>query len=173
MTSASRALCLWTEIKSTVFHDIFGKHKHRRGPQDKNALKAAPDIEFLPVATKRQPSVNQAGDKTPLKISKDNISKDNINKDVGFVPFWEKYPKKVGKKAAWKAWQKLQWSDALGAKIMEGLAKSVESEQWVKDSGRYVPHAATWINGERWEDDMTPSKKKNTKDDNIGITIHS
>ena len=155
------------------FHPKWDDYQHIREDRRRESHIPAPDIEFPPVATKRQPSGNQKGDKTPLNINKDKITKENINKDVAFQAFWEKYPKKVGKKAAWKAWQKLNYTDQLGVQIMHGLTGACNSEQWTKDDGRYIPHPATWLNGERWEDDMKPAKPKNNKYDHVGTTTRA
>ena len=42
-------------------------------------------------------------------------------------------------------------------KIMEALRTQKESPQWKRDRGQYIPHPATWIHGERWEDEATPT----------------
>ena len=152
------------------FHPKWDDYQHIREDRRRDSHIPAPDIEFLPATTKRQPKDNQKGVKTPPNTSKDNISKDNINKDIAFAPFWEKYPKKVGKKAAWKSWQKLTWTPDLNTKIMRALAVAIASDQWTKDSGRYIPHATTWLNGERWEDEYKPPQVKNSKYDHVGTT---
>lgn len=28
------------------------------------------------------------------------------------------------------------------------------SDNWSKDNGKFIPHPATWINGNRWEDEV-------------------
>ncbi|WP_445764983.1 Pyocin large subunit-like protein [Pseudomonas sp. RIT-To-2] len=75
-----------------------------------------------------------------------------------FPKFWALYPRKVCKAAAEKAWKKLKVTDDLFALIAQGLAKQCVSPSWTKDSGQYIPHPATWLNGKRWEDEVqTPS----------------
>jgi hypothetical protein len=73
----------------------------------------------------------------------------------GFPEFWQAYPRKVAKAAALKAWGKLRPDAALQAAILRGLQAATRSEQWQRDAGAYVPHAATWLNGRRWEDELT------------------
>ncbi|RNF93802.1 hypothetical protein EFK07_03350 [Pseudomonas putida] len=34
------------------------------------------------------------------------------------------------------------------------LAAWSKSHDWTKDSGQFIPHAATWLNGKRWEDEL-------------------
>ncbi|WP_180191791.1 helix-turn-helix domain-containing protein [Pseudomonas syringae] len=77
----------------------------------------------------------------------------------GFDQFWKLYPRKVGKDKASKAWQKLQMTEALYDLIVSALAKHVATPGWTKDNGQFIPHAATWLNGKRWEDEVEPAGK--------------
>lgn len=72
-----------------------------------------------------------------------------------FEEFWSIYPRKEAKKDAFKAWKK--------AKTMPDLEKTKvlidqfkKSDRWTKDGGQFIPLPATWINGERWNDDLQP-----------------
>lgn len=97
-------------------------------------------------------------DKTKTKI-KSKRSKEELEKK--FIEFWDKYPKKVSKKNAKKAFMKLNPSDEQLEKIYKALAE--QSKQW-KDK-QFIPYPATWINGERWEDETdTTAKQNNTSD---------
>ena len=78
----------------------------------------------------------------------------------GFDQFWKLYPKKKGRKDAAKAWAKLNPDDVLLATMIASLAKHCVSADWTKEGGRYVPNPATWLNGERWEDALTPAGGK-------------
>ena len=70
-----------------------------------------------------------------------------------FAVFWEKYPKKAGKGAAEKAWKRLDPSAGLFERILEALGRAMRCEQWNRDSGRFIPNPATWLNQRRWEDE--------------------
>ena len=158
------------EGEEYLYHPKWESYQHIREDRRRESHIPAPEFTFSPLTTKRQPKVNQRGDKVPPNISKDKISKENIDtsaRDQAFASFWGMYPKKVSKKAAWKAWQKIEYTPELVVKIMTSLGLAIESEQWVKDKGRYIPHAATWINGEKWNDELTPAKPKNTKYDSF------
>jgi hypothetical protein len=52
-----------------------------------------------------------------------------------------------------KAFVKLKADDELFASIIAGLERAKESEQWIKDDGKFIPYAATWLNKRRWEDE--------------------
>lgn len=75
----------------------------------------------------------------------------------GFEAFWKLYPKKKGRKDALKAWNKLKPDPEMQAVMIVALGKHRASRDWLKDGGQYVPLAATWLNGERWEDELATS----------------
>lgn len=68
----------------------------------------------------------------------------------GFLEFWREYPRKEARKAAARAWAKIKPGEA--AKLMAGLRIWRRSEQWQREGGRFIPHPATFLNGERWRD---------------------
>lgn len=72
-----------------------------------------------------------------------------------FAEFWQHYPRKVGKDAAWKAWLKRKPSQELLQQMLAVLAWQVKQDDWTKDNGQFIPHPATWINQGRWEDEPT------------------
>ena len=67
-----------------------------------------------------------------------------------FNEFWEIYPHKVGKKKAMEVWNKLKPDDESIERIIDALKKQKETRQW--QDKLYVPHPATWLNQERWND---------------------
>lgn len=80
--------------------------------------------------------------------------KDKERIETDFARFWELYPRKKAKKKAWEAWSRLAPDAALVARIMESLGKHARSEDWARDGGKFIPHPATWLNGERWNDQV-------------------
>lgn len=72
-----------------------------------------------------------------------------------FNEFWAVYPKKVGKQAAFKAWQRVKPNAELHGKIMGAVMAATKTEQWQREKGRYIPNPATWLNQGRWDDEIT------------------
>lgn len=72
-----------------------------------------------------------------------------------FKTFWSSYPRKVAKAKAVKAWAKLSPSKELRQTIMAALEVHKKSPDWLKDGVRFIPHPASWINGRRWEDEVS------------------
>ena len=69
-----------------------------------------------------------------------------------FDLFWAQYPRKIGKQAAFRAYQKAKGIPDIGL-VLEALSRAKASEQWRRDNGRYIPHPATWLNQGRWMDE--------------------
>lgn len=68
--------------------------------------------------------------------------------------FWPAYPRKVGREAARKAFVRLKPDGSMLGVMLKSLAAQSASDQWRRDA-QFIPHAATWINGKRWQDDMS------------------
>jgi hypothetical protein len=66
--------------------------------------------------------------------------------------FWDAYPVKHAKKDARKAWAQLNPSPALVQTICDHLALRVKCRQWREG---FIPLPATFLRGERWEDELT------------------
>ena len=71
----------------------------------------------------------------------------------GFDEFWSAYPRKVGKGAAEKAYERIKSHYALLPSMLTALEAQKQSEQWTRDGGQFIPHPATWLNQRRWEDE--------------------
>ena len=41
--------------------------------------------------------------------------------------------------------------------ILNAVKAQRESPQWTRDGGQFIPHPATWLNQERWEDEVQSS----------------
>lgn len=75
------------------------------------------------------------------------------NYTEGFDVFWENYPRKVGKGAARKVWSKIKPSQVELSMMIMAIEEQKRTDSWKKDSGIYIPHPSTWLNGERWLDE--------------------
>jgi uncharacterized protein YdaU (DUF1376 family) len=74
------------------------------------------------------------------------------NQPCQFDMFWEAYPRKVGKKAARRAWDKAKDRPPI-EKVLEAIERHKNSEQWVRENGQFIPHPTTWLNQGRWSDE--------------------
>lgn len=86
-------------------------------------------------------------------IKKQNKELNELQKKQ-FDKFWQAYPRKVSKKEAQKSWKKINPSLELFEKILKALEMVKQTEQWKKDNGKFIPYPATWLNQERWTDEI-------------------
>lgn len=70
-----------------------------------------------------------------------------------FLAFWRTYPRHESKVTAFKAWQSIAPSLDLRTQIAEALVWQMQQPKWLERNGAFVPYAATWLNGRRWEDE--------------------
>ena len=74
-----------------------------------------------------------------------------------FNEFWKLYPRKVSKKMAEKAWNRL--SKLEQANALEALPNHIQYWKLKNTETEYIPHATTWINQGRWEDELDMTEK--------------
>jgi len=88
--------------------------------------------------------------------------------DLDFVEFWQAYPNKAKRKDAAKAWRQVAPHRPALPEILAALDDFKASSQWVKDDGAFIPHASSWLRGQRWTEvqpsssaSENPQKKEN------------
>lgn len=64
-----------------------------------------------------------------------------------FEDFWQAYPRKIGKGQARRAWR-----TAMAKVSVEVVMQALRTQRFDARE-RFVPHPATWLNGERWLDE--------------------
>ena len=80
-----------------------------------------------------------------------NHASHGVDVDAAWGEFWEAYPKHSGEAAARIAFVKAV-KIVSPERIMEALRSWKASEQWTKESGRFVPLPANWLDRHGWED---------------------
>jgi DNA replication protein DnaC len=76
-----------------------------------------------------------------------------------FEAFWRLYPRKVAKAAARKAWLRLVKDTKLADYVVLALRKQINAQEWLSKDVQFIPHATTWINQQRWEDEVVPANQ--------------
>lgn len=71
-----------------------------------------------------------------------------------FEAFWQAYPRKVGKDAAFRVWRRKRHELPPPEELAAILARQGRCGQWQRDGGQYIPHPATWLNQGRWQDEI-------------------
>jgi hypothetical protein len=83
-----------------------------------------------------------------------------VSSDI-FELFWSGYPRRIGKAKAREAFTRALRKTTLDI-MLTALEWQREQASWQdRDADgvlRYVPHPASWLNGERWDDEK-PTKR--------------
>ena len=99
--------------------------------------------------------------------TKDNLPKDNLPKEknllrnrncasASFDAFWSIWPNKKDRKRSRAVFEKINPDDELLKTILAAVAAQSATAGWIEDGGKFIPHPTTWLNGARWEDEVTP-----------------
>lgn len=106
---------------------------------------------------------NNDNNKITSRQQQDNTNKElkNNNKEEyirTFELFWKEYPNKSAKKKALESWLKIKPESELAEVIILAVERHKTIPSWKKDNGEYIPHATTWLNQERWNDEIESKK---------------
>lgn len=115
--------------------------KKPRHGQHQGSTRAAPE---------RPSSARRSGG---VDVDVDGYTKEEAKPDR-FAEFWDAYPRKIGRGQAEKAW-KAATKKADAQAILDGLKAALPTLKAAEQ--RFIPHPTTWLNGERWDDDLTPA----------------
>ena len=95
-------------------------------------------------------------DSHPTENKNENDNKDKKREQKAsvlmFERFWNVYPKRVAKQTALKSFLKLKVTEELLQQMITALEQQIKSEQW--QDARYIPNPSTWLNQERWNDEL-------------------
>lgn len=95
-------------------------------------------------------NTNIQSNKKQNKTKQINLS----DSETGFDVFWEHYPRHEGKTKARESFIKALRKGVKLDELVAAIEKHKQSAQWQKDGGQYIPHPATWLNQQRWEDEV-------------------
>lgn len=68
-----------------------------------------------------------------------------------FERFWQEFPRKIAKAEARRAWIQTEKIRPTLDSLIVAL-RAQRNTLWVNTQPQFIPHAATWLRGERWED---------------------
>jgi len=104
------------------------------------------DVQAIPAATER----DLFGDPIPSP-SKPKMASETVRLPDRFEDFWDVWPRKTNKKKAKDVWKRRKL-DARAEMIIGDVMERVEHHRPWQDG--YIPHATTYLNGDRWEDEI-------------------
>ncbi len=87
-----------------------------------------------------------------LKARASGEENPDASRRITFDECYAAYPRKRARKDALKAWAQVSIADR--PKILRAIEAHKQSDDWRRDGGRYIPYFASWLRGERWEDEL-------------------
>lgn len=103
----------------------------------------------------------------PLYIGKNHAKPEGESAPPSdkFDEFWKLYPRKTAKKDARKAWKQMKCDNPdLFDSLMAALRKQLDIT-WKDKDKEYIPLPATWLRGERWDDEIYENGKDGSMSD--------
>jgi hypothetical protein len=85
----------------------------------------------------------------------------NAQQTEQFEQFWRTYPRRIGKGAARKAFEKAL-KLATFEEIMTGITRQLP--YYSSREQQFIPHPTTWLNQERWADEPQPVQQRRQGD---------
>jgi len=144
-------------IKNNIFYSNSLKKRMRlREEKSDKARKSARARWNNKDKTHTDKDANAMRTHTERNAIKERKVKENIYM-ADFIEFWNKYPKKTGKGAAFSSWKKLSKTEK--DKISDALDWQILSDQWTKDNGQFIPNPQTYLNQKRWDDEPQKARK--------------
>ena len=111
-------------------------------------------INYDQYQTEQQTIQQTIQQKDNRRYTNNNVNNDNKEYMCSFEDFWKQYPKKVAKKKAKTTYQRLATSKKKEENIMQGLESYKKKWRTEKTDVKFVPNPVTWLNQERWADDI-------------------
>ena len=99
-----------------------------------------------------EPSHDSSQTRSPNQNQNQNQSTSkalSATADGAFAKFWDLYPRKTARKKALDAFKRSRIENGLLETVLKSVEGHKATEQWQRG---VIPHAATWLNQRRWED---------------------
>lgn len=136
----------WNKRQETYLTNAERQRKYRLKQQENKNSNA----EVTPV-------LQQSNARIRIELELDKNTSASKKSLEGFGEFWEAYPRKRNKVGASAEWRKLSKEDR--GLALADVPKRVQSSDWVKESGAYIPMPQNYLKDRRWEDEVKPIKK--------------
>jgi uncharacterized protein YdaU (DUF1376 family) len=175
----------WADVKQTLIEFFVVSNGVLKHPRIEADLKFIEEKQQKAVAAGKASALARA----ERKKNKDNARSTDVTTDVaetlqpngnhidsesdseslttspplaaGFDAFWKAYPTKKNKKKALEIWKRKKLHTQSAKLIADILNRKEKDRAWNEG---FIPHPTTYLNGERWEDEIEPIKGGNGSD---------
>lgn len=121
-------------------------------------------METMPMET--MPMENRTYKENNIKIKQKKIKHTYASNDARekFEQFWDSYPRKKDKARTEQVWIK-QKCNKNAEMIINDIQNRLKNDHQWKDH-QFIPYASTYLNGKRWEDEITENTHAQSKSNN-------
>lgn len=152
-TALLAAAAFEAELKLAVDAILEPRRAKDRARKAKVPRNSAEAVEFQESAEPLSPALSPQTPQTHPHTRESVTTREGREREeAAFGRFWQAYPRKTAKadarKAFGRAWRKLPPTDEESI-----LAGGLERAKAGWDDPQFIPHAATWLNHERWTDE--------------------
>jgi len=147
-------------------------------PTQKNPMQCSNEVLSINQFNTKEPSNKNTQQAECLKVETARGAETSANHTMTlaeqqFELFWQLYPRKAGKKAARKAWLDINPDDAMVLIITKAIGIANQYWQHQGISLNHIPHPATWLNEERWDDEFAIEQLSGNADSESGVAESS
>lgn len=149
---ANMGLILLYDVDGDSYFCFPSWTEHQRIQTKKSKFPAPDDGDIVNSTVSHGESPSESNPiQSESKYKSESKSEDNAREE--FEKFWSAYPRKAGNKQ--KAFEAFKKADVSLDILLAAIKNQKQSAQWSKDNGQFIPHPTTWLNGKRWNDEMT------------------
>ena len=159
-------------FRAVVSYGLFGYHKESLSAGQNAFFELMKPV--LDSSRKKAANGKQGGSKTKAngkqnatenEVENENEIENEVEKEKeneskraeAFEQFWSAYPRKECKQKALEEFLKAEVDLDV---LLLAIEQQKKSAQWQKDGGQFIPHAATWLSGKRWQDILLPPQNR-------------
>ena len=142
-----------TDVQRISTERSTGVQREGNGRSTESNAASTPSPSPSPSPLPKEKEQEIVGAAAPVS-SRSRTKEDDAEAEEKFAEFWEAYPRKENRKKALAAWKKGQCGKGKFQEIMAALTEQKKNPRWLEDV-KYIPHPTTWLNGERWADEIS------------------
>ena len=164
----------WKRVKNTVDRYAESYETRRKAMSDNGKQGGRPKAdESKEKQTKANESKKSQPEPEPEPEPKPEPKEENTPQKPpmgggAFEAFWAAYPRKNGKLAAKRAFDRVHVPIET---LVTAIRRQECSAQWTAENGKYIPYPATWLNQGRWEDDVEPVQRGTPHGGNVFLEM--
>ena len=149
----AKSATISTDVQRTSTECSTGVQRESNGRSTESNEASTPSPSPSPSPLPKEKEQEIVGAPAPVR-SRSLPKEDDAEAEEKFAEFWEAYPRKENRKKALAAWKKGNCWNGKFQEIMAALTEQKKNPRWLEDV-KYIPHPTTWLNGERWADEIS------------------